>query len=110
MKAKDLLREREEALVLFTTGVDLDISSDGTGLTGKWKVDPERVPDRIILYVRPEGSDSADILSAFNTGVAQSEIEGRIFIFLSNIANVGSTNANWIEFAEGGQNPVRYIA
>lgn len=110
MKAKDILREGEEALVLFTSGVDFDIDSDGTGLTGKWKVDLDRVPDRIIIYVRPEGSDSADIFTAVNTGVSQSEIEGRMFIFLSNITNIGSTTVNWIEFAEGGQNPVRYIS
>ena len=110
MKAKDILREGEEALALFTSGVDLDIDPDGTGLTGKWVLDPDRVPDRIILYVRPEGSDSANIFSAVNAGVAQSEIEGRIYIFSSNITNVGSTSANWVEFAEGGQNPVRYIA
>ena len=110
MKAAQLLQEGENALVLFTGGTDLDIEPDGTGLTGRWKVDPDRVPDRIILYVRPEGSNTADIFTAINTGVAPSEIEGRSWIFLSNITNVGSTDVDWFEFAQGGQNPVRYIS
>ena len=109
MKAKDLLDENEQALILFTDGTEFDIEDDKTGLTGKWKVNPERVPDRIIIYFRDSSAKDGTVYSAINTGVAPSEIDGRHFIFLANIENVGSTDLDWVEFAEGGQNPVRYL-
>ena len=38
-----------------------------------------------------------------------SEEEGRRTILLKNVRYRGSTTANWREFANGRQNPVRYL-
>ncbi len=109
MKAKDLLTQNEKAIVLFTRGVHLVIEENGRGKTGNWKLDPKRDLDKVILYVRPEDSEIADVMIADHGGVELSNENRRYVINLENLINVGSTNLNWKEFSGGGQNPIRYL-
>ena len=112
MKAVDLLKLNEEAIVVFTRDKHLDIRPDGTGSSGHWKVDSDRLPGKLIIMNRPGDSGVADILIANITGSSPSPSphDGRTILFFSQVRNFGSTESNWIEFSGGGQNPVHYIS
>lgn len=110
MRIKDVLEPREPALAIPTRGDSLILNRDGTGKTGWWKINPDRVPDRLVLYVRPEGSGAADILVGIVTGFSPSPNPKRVWVHFSNLKNMGSTRINWIEFADASQNPIRYVS
>lgn len=107
----DLLDVGQTALCLFTRGLNLQINQqDGTGSTGAWKVGVNRQFDTVILCHR-QGNDSHDniVFEAQCTDYEGPNAEGRYILHLARIKNLGSTASNWIRFAGGGQNPVRYF-
>jgi hypothetical protein len=65
--------------------------------------------EKVIIYLRPEESNVADIFLADNAGLSDSVEPGRSIVHLSNLINVGSTTLVWTEFAETGSSPVRYL-
>lgn len=111
MKANDLLRPGESALAVFTRDMHLTIHKDGTGTSGHWRVDPDRLPDKLTILNRPAESTLGDILVANIVGSSPSPEphKGRTLIHFSNMSQAGSTELGWFEFAGGSQNPVRYL-
>lgn len=109
MKARDLIAENESAIVIFTDGRNFHIERDGSGSTGNWKLDPSREYDTVIIYERDWDGESNQLYLAVPIDVLESSHEGRYVIQLKNIRSVGTTETNWLEFAEGGQNPIRYM-
>lgn len=109
MKARDLVDQNESAIVIFTDGTHLHLNADGTGTTGYWVINPGRTVDKVIIYHRRQSSDANDVYIGNYSDVAASPEDGRYNINLIGLRFVGSTTANWHEFAESGTNPIRYF-
>ena len=108
MKAKDLISTNETALVLYTHGDEFIIQENQRGATGEWKIDPQRKFDKVIIYRRDSDTGANDVFVAIPI-IREKTVENRYKIYLAKIRFIGVTKLNWIEFAEGGSNPVRYL-
>ena len=109
-KARDLLNPGEKALVLLTRGHQLSINADKSGYTGNWVVDHPLSVDRVVIYLRPNRAGSrADIFLADFVASKPSDEERRFVIEFQNARRIGTSFRTWPEFAEGSQNPVRYL-
>ncbi|AFY46050.1 hypothetical protein Nos7524_0126 [Nostoc sp. PCC 7524] len=106
MKARDFIKPGESIIVIFTDGTLFELGNDNTGLTGDWKIDPNRSVDRVIIYQREHPINRLYI--ANHAGVEFVE-ENRYKIQLAHVQYIGETDLNWNEFAEGGANPIRYL-
>lgn len=110
MKARDFIKSGESVLVIFTNGTDLTFQQDGnTGLTGEWDINPNRLIDRVIIYQRNDETNTNTLHIANHDGVERAAREGRHNIKLAHVQYIGTTSANWAEFAETGANPIRYL-
>ena len=108
-KATEIIKEKGQAVVLFTRGDQFIINDDGTGKTGNWKIRLDRQIEKVIIYYRPEKKLAAEVYKADVVQIKLSDEEGRSFITFQNAENLGETNLNWFEFADSGPNPVRYL-
>lgn len=111
-KAKDLLNKFEVAVVIFTHGQLLHYDRNGNGQTGNWVIDPDMLDDvdKVIVYLRDDQNEKNMIFIGNYSGNKMSPERGRYIIRFSKLAEVGITDANWFEFADGSQNPVCYVA
>jgi hypothetical protein len=109
MKARDLVNAGEKTVAIFTHGTWFEHSPDGTGSTGKWVIDPNHPLDRAIIYHRDDKAQTNTVYTADIVGVVSADAEKRYTIQLAHICHCGETPLNWPEFAEGGQNPIRYL-
>lgn len=110
MKARDLIKPGENVLVILTHGIHFILNDDeNTGSTGEWKIDPNRLVNRVIIYLRNDEKHTNTLYIANHAGVESAETEGRYKIKLTHIQYIGTTSANWFEFAEAGSYPVRYL-
>ena len=109
MNARELIEPGERAVVVFTHGPHFVWREDGSGSTGNWKINRARRFDRVIIYHRLDSATANEVYTAEADGLEPSDEEGRKIILLKNVVHRGSTTANWREFAEGRQNPVRYL-
>jgi len=109
MKARVLINDDESAVVIFTDGTHFHFEADGKGTTGYWVISPNHEVDKVVIYQRGESAEVNDVYVATYAGVVPSPIEGRYTVNLKDVRHVGTTDANWHEFAEGGQNPIRYV-
>lgn len=106
--ARDLLNEGETAMIIFTRGPEFVKHSDGTGLTGYWKMSPRIDVDWLIIYLRkPNGSN--EVYRAKPVAVKGPDENGRSGIELAAIHFEGHTTATWYQFADTQANPVRYL-
>lgn len=109
MKARDFIKPGENTIVIFTRGAHLVLGDDNTGLTGEWDLNPNRPVERVIIYHRNDETNANILYIANHAGVKPADREGRYNIQLAHVQYVGTTPSNWIEFAEGGQHPIRYL-
>jgi hypothetical protein len=109
VKARDFIKPSESVVVVFTHGLHFVLGDDNTGQTGQWAIDPSRAVDRVILYHRDDEKNTNTLYIANHAGVKSADREGRYDIQLTHIQYVGTTSTNWVEFADGGQNPIRYL-
>ncbi len=108
MKARDFIKPGESVIAIFTHGIHFHLNDDNTGSTGEWKIDPNRLVDRVIIYHR---NDEMNILYIANyAGVEPADREGRYTIKLTHVQYIGATSTNWAEFAETGAYPIRYLS
>jgi len=109
--ALELLSPGETALVVFTDGQHLTDNQNGTGSTGWWIIDPERTVHRVIIYRRASNDHSDnDLFIARHGGIGERRADGRYSVELLDLSLAGQTTANWREFADTHQSPVRYIS
>ena len=108
MKARDIIKPGENVMVIFTHGYLFQIHDDKTGLTGEWKINPNRHVDRVIIYHRDDEMKNT-VYVADRVGVEPAQREGRYNIQLAHVQYVGTTSLNWREFAETTQNSIRYL-
>ena len=110
-EAKDLVKDNDLAVVVFTKGTDFYYDAIGSGETGNWVVDPEVLENvnRVIIYLRDEKDKLNRIFLGNYAGCRKSPIANRHIIRFSKLTEVGITNSNWKDFANSGQNPVSYV-
>jgi len=109
VKARDFIKPGEKVIVILTHGSDFFLHDDKTGSTGEWKIDPNRLVDRVIIYHRNDEMNTNILYIANHAGVEPAEREGRYNIQLTHAQYIGTTSANWNEFAETGTYPIRYL-
>lgn len=110
-KANDLLKKLELAVVVFTHGLHFYFDKSGNGETGNWVVDPEMVDevDKVIVYLRDDQNRLNKIFIGNYSGIKHSPEKDRYIIRFSKLNEVGTTDGNWFEFADGSQNPIIYV-
>ena len=109
MKARDFIKPGENVIVILTRGSDFSLPDGKTGSTGKWKIDPNRSVDRVIIYLRNDEINTNTLYIANHAGVEPADREGRYNIQLTHVQYIGTTSANWNNFAETGSYPIRYL-
>src|SRR4051812_31079378 len=108
--ALDLLQPGESAVVLFSRGSHLTLNPDGSGESGNWHFNANRIPDKVIIYLRhPEAWPQADIYSGNYVDAVDSPEPGRSIVRFSHWTQVGTADQPWTKFAGPGQNPVRHV-
>jgi hypothetical protein len=111
-QASEVISINQEAVVLFTHGDKFMCDSLGNGMTGNWVVDPEMLEkvDKVIIYLRRDDEDVNRIFFGNYAGTRKSDEPHRYTIRFNSLKEVGTTEANWLDFAGGGQNPVSYVS
>jgi len=111
-QASDVISINQQAVVLFTRGEKFICDSLGNGMTGNWVVDPEMLEDvdKVIIYLRRVDDDVNRIFFGNYAGTRKSDEPRRCTIRFNSLKEVGITEANWLDFAGGGQNPVSYVS
>ena len=109
MKARDFIKPGENVIVIFTRGLHFEPGDDNTGSTGEWDIDPNRSVNRVIIYLRNDEMHTNILYIANHAGVKPADRKGRHNILLTHVQYIGTTSANWSEFAEAGTNPIRYL-
>ncbi len=110
MKARNFIKPNESVIVFLTHSHHLFLQNNQTGLTGEWTINPNFFVDRVIIYYLNDETNTNTLYIANYAGVEAVDIEGQYNIKLTHVQYIGTTSANWIEFAEGGQNPIRYLS
>jgi len=116
--ARDLLKDGESAVVIFTKGSKFQKSdSEGNGHSGNWRIDPNHTFDKVIIYFRPKDRlagaelfvgqfveidkpikpDTAEILST------------RHAVYFKNLTSVGETDVNFHQFKGNKRNDFCFI-
>ena len=108
--AQELLQPGETGLFVLTDGRHFTINPDGSGSTGFWVINPTRQVDRVIVFRQElrDGQRFVELFTARYDGVVGPE-DGRYTVRLLDVQVAGSTARSWQEFADAGQNPVRYV-
>lgn len=115
MKAKEILKNSETAIMIFTDGRGLTINEDGTGESGVWRINKNNLVERVIIYFRNNSKNANEIyLGDFIQFLPSQEkgYENRFVVEFSGMKFVGTISANWNEFTEtkqGSINPIKYI-
>jgi len=109
--AQEVIGQNQSAVVIFTRGEHFSFDALGNGSTGKWVLDPETVEEveKVIIYLRRENETTNRIFLGNYAGLRPASIPKRHIIRFNRLQEVGTTNANWMEFASAGQNPVSYV-
>lgn len=110
-KASGVISKKESAVVLFTRGPHFHFDSTGNGESGKWVLNPDQLEtvDRVIIYLRDDEKEINRLFLANYSGYRKSDDPRRFYVQFSKIQEVGLAGANWVDFADSGQNPVAYI-
>ncbi len=105
--ATSLLKRGENAIVIFTYGKYFRKMKNGSGSTGNWVIDENRMCNQVVIYNRTQFGN--EIYVAKRKAVTPSKKEaGRFVIELNEIEYYGCTYFNWLQFA-GSRNPIRYF-
>ena len=94
MRARELLKDGERAVAIFTRGEHFSVDANGGGESGSWVIDPRRQVDKVIIYYRRGSSGANDIYIANHAGSIPSPMRGRYIIRLTSAHLVGSTSVN----------------
>ncbi|MFN2502070.1 MAG: hypothetical protein ABR530_08670 [Pyrinomonadaceae bacterium] len=115
MKAQDLLKKGETAMVIFTDGNNFEINEGGLGRTGHWRIRENAGADKVIIYFRNKVKKENEIFIAEFVRLHHSRdagFERRFAVEFKNARSLGTTDSNWIEFMgarRGAVSPVKYI-
>lgn len=114
MKAKDLLKKGESAILIRTDGRNFFINSqDSSGSTGFWRININRQIHihKVIIYKQDKSLPSNEVYIADKISISNNGL--RRVISLTNIQCLGSIAEDWYKFSDskrGARFPVRYLA
>jgi hypothetical protein len=108
---RELVKESEKTVAIFTKGIYLLYRSDGTGYSGIWVINPGRLEGtkKVVVYLRPEGATVNQLYIGDYVGIRLSHEERRYYIDFANYRPAGTTEKNWLQFAAMGQSPIVVI-
>lgn len=115
MKAKEVLKGNETAIVIFTDGRGLKINDNGSGISGVWRINKNASPDRVIIYKRGADKNINEIYVGNFIQMLPStekEYEKRSVVEFDSMEYIGRTDTNWNEFTDtrrGAVSPIKYI-
>jgi hypothetical protein len=115
MKAADILKPNETAILVFTDGRNLVIDPSGTSESGVWVIKKNLSVEKVIIYFRNKSKNVNEIYLGDFTGLIPSKIkdlEHRFVVKFENNEFKGTTDENWNGFTgakRGAVNPIRYI-
>lgn len=109
--ARDLLEPNQSAIVFFTHGQSFNIDPTGEGETGSWMLSPALVNkvDKVIVYLRKEELKENHIFIGDYHSLRRGDHSRRWIIRFTNMVELGTTGAHWLEFGNGTKAPVNYI-
>ena len=111
MKAKDLLKKGESAILIRTDGRNFFINSqDSSGSTGFWRIDVNRQVHKVIIYKQDKSLPSNEVYIADKISIRNDGLK-RV-ISLANIQSLGSITEDWYKFSDskrGARFPIRYL-
>jgi len=109
--AQELLQPGQTGMFVHTDGRHFTYNADGSGSTGFWVINPSRQVDRVVVVLDEfrRGKRIVELFTARHDGVVGPK-DGRYTVKLIDVQLAGSTDRTWKEFANAGQNPVRYIS
>ena len=107
----DAILPNQRAIVVISRGDKFTFDNYGTGETGNWLVDPNKIKmiEKVLVYLRKPGESGGRIYIGEYTGYRPSDEKGRTIITFSKLIEVCQTKSNWYKFAQTGPNPVRFI-
>ena len=108
--AQELLRPGETGLAVHTDGRHFTHEPDRSGITGNWVINPKRQIDCVVVvrWERRGRQRFTEMFTARPEEFVRLE-NGRHEIKLIDVQLAGSTDRSWLEFAETGRNPVKYV-
>ena len=96
-------------MAVFTHGHYFVLNDDNTGSTGECKIAQNIPVDRVLIYY-PNDEINTNTLYIANYGVVKPAArEGGYNVQLTHFQYIGTTSSNWMDFAEDGQNLIRYL-
>ena len=110
-KANEILSRNELAILVFTRDDKFHYNSLGSGTTGNWKIDREKLDEveKVIIYLRRPDETINRIFLGNYAGWRNSEEQERYIIRFTNLKEVGTTESNWLAFADFGQTPIGFV-
>ena len=115
MKAKEIIKNKETAVMIFTDGKNLEINSDGKGKSGVWRINKNASVEKVLIYFRNKSKNVNEIyLGNFIQLIPSTEKDyaNRFAVKFDDMKFVGFTKLNWNEFTDtkqGAVSPVKYI-
>lgn len=113
---KEIVPTNKSTVVVFTRGDFLKLNKDGTGESGNWVVSAKKLASikKVVIYYREVITPAIanfinHIYIADYSGKHPSGIPRRWILELTNVQEIGETDSNWMDFANGSQNPVAFI-
>ena len=114
--ARDLLKENESAVVIFTRGEKFHFDKSGRGYSGNWLIRRDHF-DRVIIYYRPnELSAGAEIyignFDRIDQAIEPETPENRIArrsVHFENLKSAGETDVNFHQFTGTQRNSFCFI-
>ena len=101
MKARVFIKPNENVIVIFTNGEKFVIQENNTGLTGEWKISPNRTVERVILYHRDDDKNTNSLYIENYAGAEPSTLEGRYNIRLTHLQYIGLTSDTFTRHFSG---------
>jgi hypothetical protein len=115
MKAKEILKNGDTAVMIFTDGRNLKINADGKGESGVWVINRNLDTDKVIIYLRNKDRNINEIYLGDFSHLTPSKIKGyenRFVVVFNNMKFIRTTNENWNGFTDtkrGAVSPIKYI-
>jgi len=94
----DIEYQKNNTIVIFTEGSQLELNFDNDCKTGKWKVRTNNIPDNIIIYHKNKNDVDSTIYEGSIIKYKSTDIDGRYDIIFNNARTIGHTDSNWHEF------------
>ena len=115
MYARDLIKDGQTALVLFTDGSNFDINEGRFDRNGNWNARDKATADKVIIYFRNKVKKVNEVFVADLVKLHHSQdadLRRSFAIEFKNTVSAGLTDSNWLEFTgskRGASSPVRYL-